>query len=93
MLYSLSCKIGVSYSQNNFAYFRSDGVSLPKTIPKNLNLSCETETFGIVMKEKNLSCYQINMVFYPIALRKAKIVYNFGLSECNRVKGFADKCF
>ena len=22
----------------------------------------------------------------PIALRKAKIVYNFGLSECNRVK-------
>ena len=23
----------------------------------------------------------------PIALRKAKIVYNFGLSECSRVKG------
>ena len=23
----------------------------------------------------------------PIALRKAKIVHNFGLSECNRVKG------
>ena len=23
----------------------------------------------------------------PIAVRKAKIVYNFGLSECNRVKG------
>ena len=23
---------------------------------------------------------------YPIALRKAKIVYNFGFSECNRVK-------
>ena len=22
----------------------------------------------------------------PVALRKAKIVYNFGLSECNRVK-------
>ena len=22
-----------------------------------------------------------------IALRKAKIVYNFGLSECNRIKG------
>ena len=29
-------------------------------------------------------CHQI--VFNPIALRKAKIVYNFGLSECNRVK-------
>ena len=26
------------------------------------------------------------MVVYPIALRKAKIVYNFGLSECNGVK-------
>ena len=25
-------------------------------------------------------------VLNPIALRKAKIVYNFGLSECNRVK-------
>ena len=25
----------------------------------------------------------------PIALRKTKIVYNFGLSECNRVKGLA----
>ena len=26
------------------------------------------------------------MLFNPIALRKAKIAYNFGLSECNRVK-------
>ena len=26
------------------------------------------------------------MCFNPIALKKAKIVYNFGLSECNRVK-------
>ena len=25
------------------------------------------------------------MYINPIALRKAKIVYNFGLSECNRV--------
>ena len=25
-------------------------------------------------------------LFNPIALRKAKIVYNLGLSECNRVK-------
>ena len=28
------------------------------------------------------------MLFNPIALRKAKIVYNFGLSECNRVQVF-----
>ena len=27
-------------------------------------------------------------VFNPTALRKAKIVHNFGLSECNRVKTF-----
>ena len=26
------------------------------------------------------------MEFNPIALRKAKIVYNFGISECNRMK-------
>ena len=26
------------------------------------------------------------MLFNPIALRKAKTVCNFGLSECNRVK-------
>ena len=24
----------------------------------------------------------------PIAIRKAKIVYNFGLSDCNRVKNW-----
>ena len=27
----------------------------------------------------------ILILFNPIALRKAKIAYNFGLSECNRV--------
>ena len=26
------------------------------------------------------------VMFNPFALRKSKIVYNFGLSECNRVK-------
>ena len=29
---------------------------------------------------------QLQLLFNPIALRKAKIVCNFGLSECNRVK-------
>ena len=28
---------------------------------------------------------KILTLFNPIALKKAKIVYNFGLSECNRV--------
>ena len=30
--------------------------------------------------------YDIYRDFIPIALRKSKIVYNFGLSECNKVK-------
>ena len=32
----------------------------------------------------------MNILVNPIALRKAKIVYNFGLSECNRVKFLFD---
>ena len=31
--------------------------------------------------------FLIGVNFNPIELRKAKIVCNFGLSECNRVKG------
>ena len=31
-------------------------------------------------------CFHWMTLFNPIAVRKAKIVYNFGLSECNRVK-------
>ena len=32
-------------------------------------------------------CFRIpKATFNPIALRKAKIAYKFGLSECNRVK-------
>ena len=30
--------------------------------------------------------FLLNSTFNSIALRKTKIVYNFGLSECNRVK-------
>ena len=33
---------------------------------------------------------EIKSDFNPIALRKAKIVYNFGLSECNRVNDRLD---
>ena len=35
------------------------------------------------------ACFLKDFFFFgmnPIATRKAKIVYNFGLSECNRVK-------
>ena len=31
-----------------------------------------------------------NTCFNPVALWKAKIVYNFGLSECNKVKSNAE---
>ena len=33
-----------------------------------------------------LFSFRAMKLFNPIALRKAKIVYNFGLSECNRGK-------
>ena len=43
-----------------------------------------TFAFFFFLKLKNGSAfaYMLN----PIALRKAKIVYSFGLSECSRVK-------
>ena len=31
-------------------------------------------------------CGDFGFQFNPVAPRKAKIVYNFGLSRCNRVK-------
>ena len=42
------------------------------------------------IKGKVASHESITIYLYPVALRKAKTVYNFGLSECNRVK---DICF
>ena len=37
------------------------------------------------LHEKFIS-YTVGLLLNPTAIRKAKIVYNFGLSECNRVK-------
>ena len=34
----------------------------------------------------DVSLFRVFSTFNPIALRKAKIVCNFGLPECNRVK-------
>ena len=39
------------------------------------------QTGSVLCAESNIFVLALN----PIALRKAKIVYNFGLSECNRV--------
>ena len=35
---------------------------------------------------------KVIIYFNPVALRKAKIVHNFGLSECNRVKHVTIAC-
>ena len=42
--------------------------------------------WGILVKEVKAH----HSYFNPIALSNAKIVYNFGLSECNRVKIYSD---
>ena len=36
------------------------------------------------------SVIPLDLMVNPISLRKAKIVYNFGLSECNRVNLFEE---
>ena len=40
---------------------------------------------GSALKRKIVLLKELILFFNPIALRKAKIVYNFGLSESNRV--------
>ena len=40
---------------------------------------------AIFLEQHSLS--KMSVLLTPFALRKAKIVYNFGLSECNRVNG------
>ena len=43
---------------------------------------------GVQFSKKRISLLLWELIFSlnPIALGKAKIVYNFGLSECNRIK-------
>ena len=38
------------------------------------------------MGQRKISNNDFSHYVNPISLRNAKIVYNFGLSECNRVK-------
>ena len=45
----------------------------------NVDIMCPTPPFKAYT--------EIGAVVNPIVLRKAKIAYNFGLSECNTVKG------
>ena len=62
------------------------GVSILKSsLLEWLNPPGNPESYSPLQKWwRNKVKYQFT--FNPIALRKAKIVYNFGLSECNRVK-------
>ena len=56
-----------------------------KTIPKiQFSLTLQTEILSTVTSDF-LKQMIIVMSVNPIALRKAKVVYNFGLSECSRV--------
>ena len=57
------------------------GLFSPVTI-KTLQPFCSQTTCPSQKFDKNISWMTLN----PIALRKAKIVCNFGLSECNKVK-------
>ena len=46
---------------------------------------CVYDKCKLTSKEYKLAPVFMYSSFDPIAFRKAKIVYNFGLSECNRV--------
>ena len=43
--------------------------------------------------DRNSSLKNVPSHLSPIALRKANIVYNFGLSECSRANKMVDKIF
>ena len=53
-------------------------------------LKVEKQKFRLEQHRTSDGPNHIKLKLDPIALRKAKIVYNFGLSECNRVKGPTD---
>ena len=80
--------VRVTKSNKCFAtvVLESDKHTLPTTV--KMHSFCFTFTFSdnAIVKSRN-EVLEIQ-TFNPIALRKAKIVCNFGLSECNRVKGY-----
>ena len=54
---------------------------------------CHVFMLGLQTPVRKSNYCQQNQVINRIALRKAKIAYNFGLSECNRVKSTLSSCF
>ena len=73
---------------------KSQGVLFPtKSGHPQKGTTCDfmiSSKMCLILKEfstegENSFCQELILI-NPIALRKTKIVYNFGLSECNRVK-------
>ena len=54
-------------------------------IQTKVNKACGKKKCSVLLKQV-VKITNLFELLKPIALRKAKIVYNFGLSECNRVK-------
>ena len=75
------CSYGSKYEQILICSYRSEFFT-----EQILSFQIETLFSKVVLFRKAYSKSQDLSLFNPNALRKAKIVYNFGLSECNRVK-------
>ena len=72
------------------AYHNQNGYKEKKKRKKKRETSNQAEPDKWKLKKTTLfqqfATRQFYKLFNPIAFRKAKIVYNFGLSECIRVK-------
>ena len=79
--------------------FGTNGKLLVLGVPKFKHIRVLLQTLHSLIRLKVYTIYTISsgilhlnvlilwFMINPIALRKDKIAYNFGLSECNRVKG------
>ena len=80
-------------SDNKKLIIALTALSLYVDLNNNKNVSTKGNNFcdflfAVLVDEAVPKCglLLVEVLFRPIALRKAKIVYNFGLSECSRVK-------
>ena len=85
---------GVGGGGNN----ENNGVASPENVPFTLRCKDTCPYFSALFsnekKSKDLNLISLleesllkrGLFYNPIALRQAKVIYNYGLSECNRVK-------
>ena len=71
-----------------YSIIRINGMYYTYNLHKNICFKCNSIN---VVQQRNSDLALLSN-FNPIALRKAKIAYNFGLSECNRVKVYGYTC-